>query len=64
MPYQRFEHFDLNSVFSVISVVLRGSTLTFSDSTVEPVPMESEIMRVISLSTTEISEMTRLKTRS
>ena len=30
----------------------------------EPVSMESEIMRVVSLSTTQISEITRLKTRS
>ena len=41
--------------------VIRESTLTISVSTCEPVSMESEIARVVSFSTTEISEITRLK---
>ena len=52
------------SCISVISVILRETTLTISDWTGEPVSMESEIVRVVSLSTTEISEITRLKIRS
>ena len=39
-----------NRVISVISVVLREITLTISDSTGEPVSIESEIVRVVSLS--------------
>ena len=42
----------------VISVVLRETTFTISVSTGEPVPVESEIVTVVSLSTTEISEIT------
>ena len=56
--------FFLNRLISVISVVLRENTLTISDSTGETVSMESEIMTVLSLSTTEIPEITRLKIRS
>ena len=44
-----------NRVISVISVVVRKTTLTISDSTGEPVSMESEIARVVSLCTTGIS---------
>ena len=54
----------LNRVISVISVVLRETNLTIPVSTGEPVSLESEIVRVTSLSTTEISEITRLKIRS
>ena len=50
----------LNRVISVISVVLRETTLTSSDSTGKPVSMEYEIVKVVS----EISEITRLKIRS
>ena len=50
----------LNRVISVISVVLRETTLTRSDSTGKPVSMEYEIVKVVS----EISEITRLKIRS
>ena len=39
-----------------ISVVARETTLTISDSTDEPVLMEYEIVRVMSLRATEISE--------
>ena len=56
--------FFLNRVISVISIVLRETTLTTSDSSGELVLIESEIMRVVYLCTTEISEITRLKIRS
>ena len=49
----------LNRVISVISVVLRETTLTISDSTDEPVSIESERVRVVSLYTTEMSEIIR-----
>ena len=54
----------LNSIISVISVVLRETALTISDSTGELFSMKSDTVRVVSLSTTEISEKTRLKPRS
>ena len=54
----------LNRVVSVISAVPRETTLKISDSTGEPVRMQSELLRVISLTTTKISEITRLKIRS
>ena len=50
-----------NRVISDISVVLRETTLTISDSIETVPPVESEIVRVVYLSTTKISEMTRLK---
>ena len=53
-----------NRVISVISVVLRETTLTFLDAIGDTVSTESEIVRVVSLSTTEISEITRLKIES
>ena len=56
--------FFLNRGISLISVVLRETTRVNSVSTGEPVSMESEIVRVVSLSTTGISEITRLKVRS
>ena len=62
-PGDRF----LNRVISVISVVLRETTPTFSDfteETVSIVSIEYEVLRVVSLSTTEISEETRLQIRS
>ena len=49
-----------NRVISDISVVLRETTHTISDSIETPV--ECEILGVVSLSTTEITEMTRFKT--
>ena len=58
------DRFFFNRVISVFSVVLKETTLTISVSTCEPVSMESEIVRVFPLSTTEISEITRLKIRS
>ena len=51
----------LNRAISVISVVERETTLTVSITTGEPVSIESEVVRVVSLSTTEISKITRLK---
>ena len=46
-------------------VITQGKTAVFfSVSTGEPASMESEIARVFSLCTTEISEITRLKIRS
>ena len=51
-------------VISVISVVLRKTTLTISVSIGEPVLMESEKVRVVSLSKKEISKINRLKIRS
>ena len=44
-----------------VSIVLRETTLTISDSIVTGTPVESEIERVVSLSTTKISEITRFK---
>ena len=48
----------------VISVVLREPTLSISELTVEPVSMESEIVRVVSLRTTGISKIKQLKIQS
>ena len=53
----------VNRVVSVISVVLRETTHTISVSTGEPLSMEYEIVRVVSLGTTDKSEITRLKIR-
>ena len=50
-----------NCVISDISVVQRETTLTISDSIVKGLPVESKILRVVSLSTIEIKEITRLK---
>ena len=44
--------------------MLRETTLTISDSTCKHVSMEPEIVRVVPVSTMEISEITRLKIRS
>ena len=44
--------------------VLRETTHTISDSPRGPVSMECEIIRAFYLSITEISEITRLKSRS
>ena len=42
--------FFLNRVVSIISIVIKETTLSILDSTGEPVSMESEIVRVVSLS--------------
>ena len=57
------DRFFFNRVILVISVVLRETTLTVSDSTLETTSMESEIMGIVSLSITKISEIIRLKSR-
>ena len=47
-----------NRVIPDISVVLRETTLTISDSIETSSPIESEIVRVFTLSTTEITDHT------
>ena len=49
----------LNRVISVISIAPRETTLTISDSIEAGSPVETEEVRVISLGTTEITEITR-----
>ena len=49
----------LDHVISDISVVLRETSFTISASTGKLVSVESAIERVVSLSTIEISEITR-----
>ena len=64
---QLYKHEDriFNRVISDISVVLRETTLTFSDSIEAGLPVEYEIARVVSLSSTEITDITRFnKNRS
>ena len=56
-----FFFFFLNRVISVISVILRENTPIIPDSTGEAFSKESEIMRMVCLNTTEISEIKRLK---
>ena len=46
-----------NRVISDISVVLRETTLTISDSIETDLPQDSEMMRVVSLSITERIEI-------
>ena len=48
-----------NSVVSGISVVLMETTLTILDSIEAGSPVECEIVRVVSLSTMEVTEMTQ-----
>ena len=50
-----------NRINSDIFVELRETTLTISDSIEAGSPVETEIVRVVSLSTTEITEITRFK---
>ena len=50
-----------NCVITEIYVVRRETTRTISDSTETCSPVESEIVRVVSLSATEVNEMTRFK---
>ena len=50
-----------NRAISDISVVLRETTLTFSDSIVIGSPVETEIVRVVSLGATEIAKIIHLK---
>ena len=44
-----------------ISVVLKETTLTISDSNVTVSPVQPEVVRVVSLGSTEITEITRVK---
>ena len=53
-----------NRVISDISVVLRETTLTVSDSIETSFPVKSEIVRVVSPSTTEIIKITRFKRKN
>ena len=53
-----------NRAISDSSVVQRETTLAISDSIYTGSPVEIEIVRVVSLCTTELSEITRLKIRS
>ena len=56
---------ELHCVISVYSVVLRETTLTISDWNDEPFSKKSgNIVRVVPLNTTEISDITQLKIRS
>ena len=53
----------LNRVIAAISVALRETTLTISDSNDKTISLESETVKVVSLSTMEISEITWLQIR-
>ena len=59
--YLDFEDRIFNRVISDISVVLKKTTVTISDSIETGASVDSEIVRVVSLSTTEITEITRFK---
>ena len=50
-----------NRFISDISIVLRETTLTISGSIETVSPVESERVRVVSLSSTEITEITRFQ---
>ena len=54
---------NFNCVVSDISALLRETTLTISVSNETGSPVKFKIVRVVSLSTTELSEITRLKLR-
>ena len=56
LRYPNREDRIFNRVISDISVVLRETTLTISDSIQTGSPVEKEIVRVVSLTTTEITE--------
>ena len=53
-----------NRVISDIPVVLRETTLTISDSFEAGSPIETEIVRVVSLCTSEITQTVRFRKRS
>ena len=52
---------DFNRVIADISVVLIETTFPFADSIETGASFETEMMRVVSLGTTEITEITRFK---
>ena len=57
------EHEDriFNRIISDISVVHMETSLTISDSIETGKPIETEIVKVVFISTTEITEITRFK---
>ena len=61
LRYPDLEDRVFNRVISDISVVLGETTLTISDSVETGSPVESEIVRVVSLRTAELTEITRFK---
>ena len=62
LRYPDPKHRILNRVISDISVLLRETTHLISDSIDTVSTVESEIVRVVSLGTTEITEITRFNT--
>ena len=63
LSYQDSEDRTFNRAFSDVSVVFREITLTISDSIETDSPVESEIVRVVSLRTTERIDIPRFKNR-
>ena len=61
LRYQIPKDWIFNRVISNISVELRETTLIISDSIETCSPVESEIVRVVSLCRTEMTEITRFK---
>ena len=61
LRYSDPENRIFNRVFSDISVVLMETTLTISESIDTGSVIEIEIVRVVSLSATEVTEITRFK---
>ena len=64
LSYPDSEDRIFNRVITDISVVLKETTLTISDSIETGSPVETKIVRVVSLKTTEIIEITRLKEKN
>ena len=63
LRYCNYEDKIFKRVISVISVVLRETTLTLSEPSRQP-HVEYEIVRLVSLSTTGISEITTFKKKN
>ena len=61
LRYSDSEEQILNHVTSYISIVLKETNLIISDSIETDSPVKSEIMRVVSLSTKEITKITRFE---
>ena len=61
LRYSNPEDWNFNRVISDMSVVLRETILTILDSIETGSPLETETARVVSISTTEITEITRFK---
>ena len=64
LSYPDPEDRSFNRVISDISVVQRENIFTISDSIEKGSPVETEILKMVCLSTTEITEITRLQKRS